>query len=363
MSNQRVTLSTIASLTGVNASTVSRALNPRTSHLVEVHLRSRIQSVCDEHNFRPRVTGRSFVTGKTFKVGFISGEVAKDLSSPLCAQLLASLAEALQARNYSLTILPYTGMRNSDSLRQLLMSDVADGYILGVAMLDAQTRDILVSSGRLVIALDLRQNQVQDDFSSLVLEYLPAYRQIWQSLPVSWHQEVLFIGAESASTDYKLAKMRQAAASCGVAEDEIAVQLLKFQTMDFTLNFRYAFIYGEEHWRTLAKYRLLWCASDLTAIGLADALSRRGLRIGTDICLLGQDNIESLYGQGYQPQLTTVDPMMQDAGIQTAELMLQHLANPQHSNKPRRIELQSRIVFRDSLPEKLLNTNTSGGNQ
>jgi len=352
MSELRVTLSTIASLAGVNASTVSRALNSRTAGMVECRLRARILSLSDELGYRPGLLGKSFATGKTFKIGFITGSTQNDLSSPFLAQLLSSLALYLQSYNYSLTILPYCGGPQGDSLRQLLMSDVADGYILGVSMLDAQTRDILRNSNRLIVALDLHQWREQDDFSCLILDDLLAYRQIWRALPVSWYRQVLFVGEPGINTDYKLAKMRQAALFCGVGKSEIAVRLLPQLNTHFTLNRQHAFVYAEEHWRALAKYKLLWCASDLTALGLADALSRRGLRIGTDICLVGQDNIESLYGALYQPLLTTVDPQMAEAGLQTAELLLRQLTQTKPKMIPTKIKLPSKLIFRTSLPRK-----------
>ncbi len=350
MSERRITLSTIASLAGVNASTVSRALNPRTAGMVEGSLRARILSLSDGLGYRPGLLGKSFATGKTFKVGFITGSTQNDLSSPLLAQLLGSLALHLQSYNYSLTILPYSSGQKGDSLRQLLMSDVADGYILGVSMLDAQTRDILLNSGRLLVTLDLHQWREQDDFSGLILDDLLAYQQIWRALPESWYRQVMFVGEPGTNTDYKLAKMRQAAQSCRVDKSEIAVRLLPQLSLHFTLNRQHAFAYAEEHWRELAHYKLLWCASDLTALGLADALSRRGLRIGTDICLVGQDNIESLYGALYQPLLTTVDPQMAEAGLQTAELLLRQLTQTKQNKIPTKIKLPSKLIFRTSFP-------------
>ncbi|NLF93665.1 MAG: LacI family transcriptional regulator [Oligosphaeraceae bacterium] len=353
MTDKRVTLSTIASLTGVNASTVSRALNPRTSHLVEGRLCARILSVCDELGYRPGLLGRSFATGRTYKIGFISGHLQGDLSSPLLAQLLAGLTERLQAQNYSLTLLPYSAGQGRDSLRQLLMSDVADAYLLGVSMLDEQTREILLNSRRLVLTLGTHNLREQDAFSSLILDDLPAYQQVWRMLPRSWWQRVLFVGEACVSTEYKLATMRRAAGVCNLNGSEIPARILPSPCVHFTLNRHRAMLYGEEHWRELAQYRLLWCASDLTALGLADALTRRGLRLGEDFCLLGQDNLESLYGLNYQPLLTSVDPQMYEAGVQTAELLLQQLNTDQAANRLQKIKLPSRLIFRQSLPEHL----------
>jgi DNA-binding LacI/PurR family transcriptional regulator len=230
---------------------------------------------------------------------------------------------------------------------------VADAYLLGVAMLDAQTREILLNSRRLVLTLDLHQWREQDAFSGLILDDLPAYQQVWQMLPQSWRHRVLFVGEAGVNTEYKLATMRRAAEVCNLTGSEIPAQILPAPCVHFTLNRQRAMLYGEEHWRELAQYRLLWCASDLTALGLADALTRHGLRLGEDICLLGQDNLESLYGSQYQPLLTSVDPQMREAGLRTAELLLQQLGRGQAAQPLQKIKLPSRLIFRQSFPENL----------
>ena len=65
----------------------------------------------------------------------------------------------------------------------------------------------------------------------------------------------------------------------------------------------------------LTGYKLLWCGSDLTALGIEDALESAGLTVGKDIFLIGNDNLENLAGgTAMRPFLSTVDEHMEEYG-------------------------------------------------
>ena len=76
---KKLSIREIAEKTSLSIATVSRALDPRFVHKVKEETRLKILRYCNECDYRPNNAGRSLVTGKTFKVGFISGQIAGDL--------------------------------------------------------------------------------------------------------------------------------------------------------------------------------------------------------------------------------------------------------------------------------------------
>ena len=66
---KRITVKDIAERAGVNYATVSRALNPATASMISEKVRNNIQAIADELGYRPSYSGKSIVTGKTYKIG------------------------------------------------------------------------------------------------------------------------------------------------------------------------------------------------------------------------------------------------------------------------------------------------------
>ena len=95
----------VARLTGLSTATVSRALDPRYAGKVRPETREKILAVCDSGNYRPGIAGRSFVTGKSYKVGFISGDPAGDFGNLFQGYFFQEVGFELQKAGYSLLLL------------------------------------------------------------------------------------------------------------------------------------------------------------------------------------------------------------------------------------------------------------------
>lgn len=110
--------------------------------------------------------------------------------------------------------------------------------------------------------------------------------------------------------DDKFSVLRQTAPA-GFECDRI---LLEFPCLDFCFDRFSARTAAISLLDRLAGYKLLWCGSDLTALGIKDALETIGLTAGKDIFLIGNDNLECLAGSGMEPFLSTVDEHMEEYG-------------------------------------------------
>lgn len=335
----------ISERTGVSIATVSRALDPRFSGKVRASTRSRILALCDEHNFRPSVTGRSFVTGKTYKIGLIFGSITVDLGNPLGGLFMRGVCTELQHCNYAPVILHATetqGLENSIS--DFLRSNVADAYIIGSSMITEQIYDAICQCGSPVVATD----SVQFDMSQVSIisrESVPAYRDAWRRIPEDWRNATAFV-AHAASTSQN--KLKAICAAAPNAEKPAFVPL-DFPFTEFCFDRHSARVAAEKRLKELSSYRLLWCGSDLTALGIADAFRAAGIIPGRDIFLVGHDNIEGIATFTGAPFLSTIDVHWEEWGRLAAKITLEQI----ESRDPRRINLTSTYIPRQSFPDSL----------
>ena len=343
---RRCSLAEIARLAGVNPSTVSRALNPATASLISEVQRRKIVELCDRLSYRPQAAARSLAVGKTFAIGCVSGQLACDMSSPYYSACLAALGAELQRHGYSLIMIPVEpGNRKfQGGVREVLLSDRADGYILGAGLLKEQTTEMFRCTKRPIIALAYHNSPSVVGLPAVEISIDRAIREIWRAMPAKLLGErFAFFGTQDVSSLSKLARVREQ------APDGIEVAELFFPkgSRYNVLDYLQAAKAAEEMWPALAERKVIWCATDLTAFALIDAMRRRGLEPGRDIMVIGYDHIESVV-PGSPAGLATIDPGWERCGTVLAREMLKFIASP---GAPRRsVVLQARFVPGQSFP-------------
>ena len=342
---KRNTLAEIARLAGVNSSTVSRALNPQTAHLISKERREKIISLCDQLNYRPKTVARGCATGKSYAIGYISGRMAIDLNSPFQANYIASLCSELQKNGYSLTLISADpGVDDyQSSVRDILLSDRADGYIIGSVLLEKQTLELFSHTGRPIVTTFYHQAAEAENVSGVELDTASAYAQLWQSMPQELlDQKFCFSGTHTRSSYAKLEIIRQTAPS-GI---QVTPLPLIPQMRYFELNYSHARHFFEEL-PDLLQYKVFWCASDLIAYALCDTLRSYNLTPGKDVMVIGYDNLQSIIPD-FRESLTTIDPNWKQAGISVAQLILQQIVRK--DSRQETLQLTAQVVPGKSFP-------------
>lgn len=343
---RRCSLAEIARLAGVNPSTVSRALNPATASLISEEQRRKIVELCDRLSYRPQAAARSLAVGKTFAIGCISGQLAFDMSSPYYSACLAALSTELQRHGYSLIMIPVEpeNRKFQGGVRDVLLSDRADGYILGAGLLKEQTTEMFRCTKRPIITLAYHNTPSTGGFPAVEISIDQAIREIWRAMPAKLLGEAFaFFGTRDGSSLSKLAKIREQAPD-GI---EVAELLFPKGSRYNVLDYLQAERAVAEMWPALAERKVIWCATDLTAFALIDAMRRRGLKPGRDIMVIGYDHIESVV-PGSPSGLATIDPGWERCGTVLAREMLKFIASP---GAPRRsVVLPARFVPGPSFP-------------
>lgn len=334
----------VARLTGLSTATVSRALDPRYAEQVRPATRKKILAVCDSADYRPGMAGRSFVTGKSYKVGFISGAPASDCGNQLFGHFIQGAAFELQKSNYSLLLLgaPPDG---EQQIIDFLRSNAADAYILGNALVTDKVAKAI--SRNKAPVLMLQKQSAFPNALTLHRNICSAFREIWERIPREYYGKVIFFGHEFLRDRYECI--------CQCAPEGVELPSCFIPGIKEFMETRYRARQGAlKNLDRLKQFKIFWCSSDLLALGLKDALEENtSLAAGKDFYLIGFDNIENCGNFCTPPFLSTVDCRMEETGRLAARMILDTLAGKE---TPANVEFDAVFLPRASFPD--LNKNT-----
>lgn len=139
----RATLKDIAREIGVHASTVSRALNPRTASVVKPQTQKRVLEAARALGYRPHPLARGLRTNRTMSVGM----VIPDIENPLFGPIIAG-AEAVLAQSGYSTLIGASdyGERGAESVIGAMLDRRADGLL--VAAVSRRDPSVTAAAGR-----------------------------------------------------------------------------------------------------------------------------------------------------------------------------------------------------------------------
>jgi LacI family transcriptional regulator len=122
----RPTLKSIAYLTGLGISTVSRALKDDKDIAPET--RARVKLIAHQIGYRPNRAGVRLRTGKTNVIAVVLN--AADGGSGFFADFIYGISDALKDSNYHLVVTPYSLSDPMEPIRYIVETHSADGVII-----------------------------------------------------------------------------------------------------------------------------------------------------------------------------------------------------------------------------------------
>lgn len=329
----------VAKLTGLSTATVSRALDPRYADQVRPATRKKILAVCDSADYRPGIAGRSFVTGKSYKIGFISGAPASDCGNQIFGYFLQGAAFEFQKSNYSLILLgvPHNG---EQQIMDFLRSNVADAYILGTTLVTDKVAEVI--SRNKAPVLMLQKQSAFPNALTLSRSLRPAFEKIWHQIPEEYYAQTIFFGLNFLKQRY------ESVCECAPAGVKLSSYLIQ-GSKEFTETRHQARLEVVKNLEFLKKFKIFWCSSDLLAMGLKDAFEENTSMVaGKDFYIIGFDNIEKYGHFCTAPFLSTVDCRMEEMGDIAARMILDTLAGKDPTPC---VEFEAVYLQRASFPD------------
>lgn len=333
-------LSHVASLSGVSISTASRALNPRTAHLVNWRTRDQVLSASAQLRFRPN----ALASGLRGRYSNAIGVIVHDIRDPYFAEGARSVADAAAEAGF-LAVVCNTGRDPETELRyiqQMIDYKAAGLLFIGGGLENVEYRRDLAPLVRAIEAygggvvalgprLDRWLSEVPDNRGGALLAT--------DHLLALGHRHIAFIDGPPG---LRTSRERRDGFEHGLlnAGIELDVRLVRSGGYD-TLGGMQALAAIVD---SRAYFTAVFASNDAMAIGCLHELRRRGLRVPEDVSVVGFDDVP--VAQWLDPPLTTVGVPMAEIGKAGVARLLARLERPDRKSRPRVNVHPCHLVFR-----------------
>lgn len=324
-----VTIQDVAETAGVSVSTVSRVLNGKLD--VASETQDRILSVIGDLGYTTNLAARSMRSQRKNLIGL----VVPDIGFPYSIEVMKGINRAVAESNFDLLVYT-TGdvQKNGTALHEqhyvsLLNNSLTDGVVIAAsAAAEFNTQAPIVAVDPHVINPNYPSVQGMNYQGALdVMEYLLGLG----------HCRIGFISGrpEIASAERRLKGYRDALEKAGI---QILAELIK--PGDFTQKSGYKC--ARELLTMENPPTAIFAANDQTAIGVFQAAEELGVKIPSDLSVVGFDNITEAQYLG----LTTVDQLLADMGYVAIHMLIK-LINKEPLEEDVH-KMQTRLIVRTS---------------
>ncbi len=307
----RPSITRVAQLAGVSATTVSHALNGRRP--VAHETRRRVLAAIDQLGYRPNVLARGLRTSRSQTIGLI----IPDITNPFYPALARGLQDVLRPAGYDEIISNTDGDRELEraAIEQMIARQV-DGLAFAVFHTHAEDLLPVIGAGIPVVRLGGRLAQAGVDVVHSDDEGGAA--EATRYLLERGYRRIGFVcgpHAEGPAAE-RVAGYRSALLAAGADADPRLVAHTHFSRAGGSSGTARLLDLPEPPDAVL-------CANDIMAIGALDTAEKRGLRVPADLAVMGFDDIEA--ASLVSPGLTTMANPAREIGQACARRLLERL--------------------------------------
>jgi LacI family transcriptional regulator len=280
----------VAKRAGVSPATVSRVLNK--THYIAEETERRVLEVVGQMKYYKNVHARRLATGQSDLFGLVISEIA----NPYFPELIRGFQAAAWDRGFDVLLCntQYDPARAKNILQKLRESDVR-GVAIMTSSIDKGMTSELIATGIGVVFCNL--NPPQKFMSTISIDYPRGISQAIEHIVGLGHQRVAVIaGPEDNRTAVTIRK----ALVAGLKKRGLVPSTV--------VSSSYQVDSGASAVRTILAARekptVIFCGSDLIAMGAMSALEQVGIEVPGDISVLGIDDISFAFLA--RPPLTTI---------------------------------------------------------
>lgn len=331
-------LEDVAREAGVSIATVSRVLN---NHPVSDDARGRVEEAIARLDYRPNLTARGLIQGKSFRIGVI----VSNMENPYFSLIMHSMEIRMRSEGY-LCNFASSSVREEeemDIIRRFLDSGV-DGLIVVDVSFRQENSGLYADLNKRLPVVLINGNPTRTDTNLVMVDQELGMTMAMDFFFSLGHRDIAFVrGAQiSLSFDSKEKIYRMKMEEKGIhVEDSRIIRIEgadNFSCLDETsqvLQQRFA----AAKWPTA-----IFSCNEIMALGVLKAAKLSGLNIPKDVSVLAQDN--TILSRISNPALSTLDMNPSLLGSESAEMMLQLLNSD--NLLPRRLIFYPELIKRDS---------------
>jgi DNA-binding LacI/PurR family transcriptional regulator len=322
----------IARRANVSTATVSRAINQ--SGPVKAATARKVWRAISELNYYPNSHARALVSGRSRLIGLI----VSDITNPFFPELIRSFETQASQQQYDLllTSTDYLTSRMTTCLRRMLERKV-DGVAMMTSEMDMSLIKELGRRGVPLVFMDV--GQVGPKMSHVAIDYANGVKQAVDHLVALGHKQIGFI---SGPLDLHSARTRRQAfldamRAHGLSPDKRMIRE-GTHTAEGGQKAMAALLRVSRHPTAVVS------SNDWTAIGALHAIHAAGLRVPSDISLVGFDDIPLV--SYTNPALTTVRMSAADVGSTAFEALFKLIGGERLEGDV--YQVPTRLIVRES---------------
>ncbi len=306
---EAVSLKQLAEHLGLNPATVSVVLNNVPGRSIPQPTRERIKAAAEKLGYQPNLLARSLRNRKTHTIGILVPELAEDYHT----QIMSGIGDHLMSKGYFYFTVHHSHRKDLvEEYTHMLLSRGAEGLIAIDTILDHPFPIPVVA-----VAGHTRV----DGISNLVLDHDRAAELALTYLYSLGHREVAFMRGHPFSSDTaeRWRSTVKTAQKLGLAiKPELVIRLDRDAITP-------ALVYPlvQQLLARKKRFTALVSFNDTAAIGAIHALQDAGLRVPTDVSVVGFDDIKA--AAFVSPSLTTVRQPLREMGWMASQHLLGRL--------------------------------------
>lgn len=328
-----VGLKHLAAHLNLSTTTLSLVLNNSPSAAsIPQETKDRILSAAREMNYRPNYLARSLRVQRTRTFGVLVPE----LSDGYSAMVLNGVESVLASQGYF--YMTASHLHREDLLIELPKM-LAERQVEGLIAVDTPIR-----FEPHLPTVNVSGHDEIEGVTNVILNHQHAAELGIGHLYNLGHRRIAVIKGQEFSSDtvIRWETIRDAAAKRKIHIDEkLTVRLLGDSPSPEV---------GYSATKTLLasgeKFTALFAFNDISAIGAIRALEEMGLRVPTDVSVLGFDDIYA--AAFHNPALTTIKQPLFEMGTLAAQTLLERLTNGKNGSIPQTLSVEPTLVARQS---------------
>lgn len=326
----RPTMRDVATSAGVDASTVSRALNPATRHKVSPETANRVLAAAEDLGYRMNTLARGLRLNRTMAVGMVIPDIANPFFPPIVRG-----AEDELARTGRTLIMMNTDddpVREDKAIRQLIERQV-DALILASSRLASKAQR--TAGGTPCVLVNREASSAVTP--SVVPDDRRGVRLAVQHLTELGHSRIVHVAAPQ-DTSTGLVRRREFEDACLA----LGVPGKVYQAAAFTAE---AGLAAALDALAATSPTAILAANDLIAIGCLRAAREAGLRVPKELSIVGYDDMPMV--DLLDPPLTTVRVPQYRMGVEAVRLVAA-VTDPAAVRRRRRVHVRPDLIVRAS---------------
>ncbi len=310
------TIFDLAEAAGVSISTVSKALND--SYSISEKTKKRIRDIADEMGYKPNARARSFARKKNGIIIF-AANLSKGVGfeNPHLFEMVTGVDRYLEEKGYSLILKHVTKDNAPELIKELMLSEEADGIILHAGILTRQLAFVLGKEAypHLVIG----KPDFVNTLSWIDVSHESAGQMAANYLLDKGYRDVVFLMGDPVNDQISLRRLD--GINLAFEEEELTIETISGIT-------------GFDDSRRITEQILerdkipevILCNNNYLALGCINSIRVKNMDIPKDIAIMTFDNYP--FSMLVQPMLTAIEVDMFEMGSQAARFMLQKIKRP-----------------------------------